>query len=533
MPDENPLRKIVPMSWTQFLYEAFIWPFLRAQRNVLAWILAGVVTIFLLHTSLREGVNGHDTCDFAGQWMHGRAFYRMEMPELFLVEPGSRWLEEGFKEKQHERQISDILKKGQRQELYNQGIAGPLYPPTACLPFSVFAQFIPSTAHAVMVCVYLVMCYGCGWFISQTSNGRMQWSEATLLTLFFPNNFMGLMLGQNQVLTLFILCAGWYCHARRLPFIAGLIWGLFAYKPVFAVALLIVPIALRSPRWFLGMAISGLLCVVATLPYTKGIDPWLRWLQVGKHAEEIYQTDRNWVWMSRDLVGLPRRKMWDAESFTEVMRHNIGVFRPGWNWSATSTDGQVMVRPHVWLFWGDEFNWEKHQQVYFEKDAAGAFISPWHLTLIGYLLLGIVAAGTVLVCWRTLPKYDEAGDEMVNGPNAIFLLIGSLLCVFHFMHYDLLSFALPVLLALAQWKDGGFFRRGFLIVWYLLWLSRTYAYFFGNAILEVPWETYLLLLLWLWMGWNCFFTWRPTVRRQIEREPEHYDHTEQAYHIDQ
>ncbi|MFT3878970.1 MAG: hypothetical protein QM703_04835 [Gemmatales bacterium] len=83
---------------------------------------------------------------------------------------------------------------------------------------------------------------------------------------------------------------------------------------------------------------------------------------------------------------------------------------------------------------------------------------------------------------------------------AVFLLTGSLLCVLHFMHYDLLSFALPVLIALSMlplWPIG---RRVLFAVWFLLWLSRTYAFFFGSAILELPWETFLLLFLWGWMG---------------------------------
>ncbi|HMO34598.1 MAG TPA: glycosyltransferase family 87 protein [Gemmatales bacterium] len=502
------------MSWSQFLYEAAVWPFLREQRNVLAWILSAVLTIYLLHTSLREGVNGHDTCDFAGQWMHGRAFYRMEMSGLYTVESGKGWLAEGYEGKEHDRQVNDVLKKGSRTELFDEGIAGPLYPPTATIPFSVFAQFKPAVAHAVVVCVYLALCYACGWFISQSTNRRIQWSEATLLTLFFPNNFMGLMLGQNQVLTLFILTAGWYCHARRLPFLAGLVWGLFAYKPVFAVALLLIPVVYRSPRWFLGMAISGMLFVAATLPY-GGIEPWLRWLRVGKHAEEIYQIDRNWVWMSRDLVGLPRRKMWDTQSFLDVMRHNVGVFQPGAVWTVSGTDGNVYTRPQFWLFWGEDFNWEKHQLVYFEFDKQGAPVTFIHLTIIGYALLITVALGTVLVGWRVIPPYEQASNAMVFGPPAIFVLTGSLLCVFHFMHYDLVSFALPVLLAVAQWKDGPRVRQVFMLAWYMFWLFRTYSFFFGNAILEAPWETYLLLLLWLWMGWCA---WADTsVTRGVSR----------------
>jgi hypothetical protein len=68
------------------------------------------------------------------------------------------------------------------------------------------------------------------------------------------------------------------------------------------------------------------------------------------------------------------------------------------------------------------------------------------------------------------------------------------------MHYDLLSFALPVLIAVSLWSSWPKLRRFLFLGWYLFWLSRTYAFFFGSAILEIPWETYLLLVLWAWMG---------------------------------
>lgn len=482
------------MTWTDFLFECVCWPFQRFQRHVLAWVLAVVVTISLIHTSLQESVNGHNTCDFAGQWMLGRCFYRELGPEFYTVETGKRILAEGYSDNVLDGLINDILKKGYQKDLYEQGIGGALYPPTASLLFSVLALFTPSTAHALAVFAYLLMCYLSGLMVSRITGQRLQWGEATLLILFFPNNFMGLMLGQNQALTLFILVTGWYCRHCGWPFVAGLVWGLFAYKPVFAVAMLLVPIALRSPRWFLGMAVSGLLFVAATLPYT-GFDSWFRWLQVGRHAEQLYQTDRNWIWMSRDLVGLPRRKMWDAESMLSVLRYNIGVWKPGGTWYIESEDGEQFFHPKVWLFFGDDFDWIKHQNVYLTTNEAGQRFSPWHVTVIGYVLLGGVAAITLLVSWRCNIRSDE-----LDGAGAVFVLTGSLLCVFHFMHYDLLSFALPVLIALSCWSHWPMLRRVLFLSWYLIWLSRTYSFFFGQAILEMPWETFLLLLLWVWMG---------------------------------
>jgi hypothetical protein len=493
------------MSWLLFLWEAACWPFQRTQRHVVAWMLSVVLTIYLLHTSLREGCNGHATCDFAGQWMHGRFFYREINDQLYLVEPGVKLLGEGFQGDDLTKQINDVLKKADHSTSYKEGIEGALYPPTASALFSMFAQYTPQVGHAVAVCVYLALCYVIGWLISDITQGRLQWGEAVLLTLFFPNNFMGLMLGQNQVLTLFILVLGWYCHSKRLPFVAGLVWGLFSYKPVFAVAMLLVPIAFRSPRWFFGMALGGLLCVGATLPFTKGVDAWMRWLKVGQGAELLYQTDRNWVWMSRDLVGLPRRKMWDQESFRNVWKNNIGVWQPGAQWRWTDTDtGESYFRPMAWLLWRDDHNQSLHQLTYVES-INGVDRSPLLQTFIGYGLLLTVIGLTLWTVMKTSPSYQRASDLIIDGPHAMFVLTGSLLSVFHFMHYDLLAFALPVLLALASWKYWRWGRRTFFVIWYLLWLSRTYAYFFGSAILELPWDTYLLLIFWFWTMWQCWY----------------------------
>lgn len=485
------------MNWTDSLYESVCWPFQRFQRHVLAWVLAGVVTLSLIQTSLREGVNGHETCDFAGQWMLGRFFYREVCPALYEVEAGQRILAEGFKDKALQTLAREILEKGIHDELYKQGVGGALYPPTASMLFSILAAFTPSTGHAVAVFSYLLMCYGSGWMISRITRQRLQWGEATLLLLFFPNNFMGLMLGQNQDLTLFILVAGWYCRHRGWPIVAGLVWGLFAYKPVFAVALLLIPLSLRSMRMFLGMALGGLFFIALTLPFTGGLKPWFRWLDVGRHAEQMYQTDRNWIWMSRDLVGLPRRKMWDSKSMVDVLGYSVGAWKPGAVWFRETEDGQRLFRPGVWLFWGEDFDESKHLQVYLDTIKEGVVVSPWYLTLIGYLLLGGVALITVLVSW-----FSKLRSATMDGTEEVFVLTGSLLCVFHFMHYDLASFALPVLIAVSMWSRWPLRRRILFLGWYLIWLSRTYAYFFGGyAILEIPWDTYLLLLLWAWMGW--------------------------------
>src|SRR5262249_25462775 len=136
-------------------------------------------------------------------------------------------------------------------------------------------------------------------------------------------------------------------------FSGGLVWALLAYKPVFAVAAALAPIILLRWRMVLGMAAGGAVYVAATLPFLlppderylwswneeqkswvwvmdgariqTAVEPWLRWKEVGEHAAYMYTYDRNWVWMSRDLAGLPRRAMWNWENLRNQARYVLGI----------------------------------------------------------------------------------------------------------------------------------------------------------------------------------------------------------------
>ncbi len=488
------------MTTWQCIKYILCWPFQRQPRNVLAWLLVVIVCWNYLFCCLRINVDGHITCDFAGQWMHGRAFFKQECDRLYYIDAGKEWLADGFEQPKLDEMIGDILKKGRSKEFPESGIEGPLYPPTASMLFSVLAPYKPQTAHALAIYSYLLMGIGCGWMISQITRGRLQTSEAALMLLLFPNNYMGLMLGQNQMLTLTIIVGGWYCFSKGLPLVGGLVWGLLAYKPVFAVALILVPIALPSLRMLIGMGLGGFVFVLATLPFTHGPAPWFRWLEVGKRSEHLYTIDRNWIWMSRDLVGLPRRKMWDAESLNDQVRYNIGVWQPGARWGYVDKDGDYIFAPAIWLFWHDKFDENKHQHVYQEWEN-GVLRSTWWPNVVGWSLLGGVAGITVLLGWLT----GRAGPMTIDprqatGPRAVFLLTGGLLCVYHFMHYDLVTFALPVILAVDLMPRWGWLRRSLLIAGLTGLGFCMCGYMNGGDSLRWPWETFLLIILWLWMA---------------------------------
>jgi hypothetical protein len=189
-------------------------------------------------------------------------------------------------------------------------------------------------------------------------------------------------------------------------------------------------------------------------------------------------------------------------------------------------------------------------------------------TLIGWSLLAAVVGVTALVAWRR-----QRQVRAFTGDAAAFLLLGSWLSCFHFMYYDVLLTALPVLMLLTEprrylqptfltiahgseaqpgeelieyhrpglalaWPGGAeFVQLGNRNVYVLSSLTLTLlALFaisdltlplleiavsvsakglqhgpvpmplrFSTALTGTPWNTFFLIALWAWCGWQ---TWR-------------------------
>jgi hypothetical protein len=341
---------------------------------------------------------------------------------------------------------------------------------------------MPSAAHAVLVVLYTQMAFLIGGLLKAITGGRLQMGEATLLVLIFPHFSMGITLGQNHVLTLLLLTLGWWLRTKGRPSAGGLVWGLLAFKPTLALAVVWVPLVLGGGRMFLGMVASGVLFCLATLP-VFGFDllvivddavvlnrehAWGKWLEVGQNATSIYASDPNWVWFSRDLLGLARRDMWDWHFVRDHVRASFST--------------------EMWDAWS-------RQRVDTGERA----------THIGAALMAGVIGLTVLLCAANAVGrrlvYRAMGERNF-GPWPAFALLGGLLSCYHFMWYDLLASALPVALFLA---DAGRLRRlgrGFLGLLLAGWFACTLNLAYGSGSVEFPLETFLLLALWLWAGWR-------------------------------
>src|SRR5262249_43993026 len=156
-------------------------------------------------------------------------------------------------------------------------IGGALYPPIHALLYAPIGLF-PRAGDAMPVFqVFAVACaYLAGLGTSLLSRGRIWWSVASLVVLLYPGCRAGLDLGPNPTITLAILTLGWALAVRGRDTAGGVVWGLLAFKPVWAAAFFLVPLLQRRRRFCLAMGLTGAALAAATLPFV-GAQAWLDW----------------------------------------------------------------------------------------------------------------------------------------------------------------------------------------------------------------------------------------------------------------
>ena len=262
-------------------------------------------------------------------------------------------------------------------------VGGPLYPPIHAFLYAPLALTNdPQAAYKFLQYLSLALTFTAGLAIRRIARGRIWWPLATLAVLLFPGYRSGLDLGQNQVVTLNILLWGWVLVVRHRDGWAGIVWGLLAFKPVWAVAFLVVPLVMGRWRMLLTMCLTGAAAVLLTLPVV-GVQVWLDWLAVGREATATYNVNENWITLSRDLTGLVRRATVD---FTKP---------PG------------------------------------ERDDPAI-----HRACVTLLLVVMVTTATVYRLRRR--------PGTVTGPAAGFVMLGAYLCCYRYMYYDALLALAPL-----------------------------------------------------------------------------------------
>jgi hypothetical protein len=395
-------------------------------------------------------------------------------------------------------------------------VGGPLYPPIHALVMYPLGRLRPSHAYRALQFFEMLLVVALGWGIRLLSQGKIWWPVGIAMVLFYPGFSTSLNLGQNSIVILSLLVWGWVFLSRGRPTCAGIIWGLMAFKPVWAAAFFLVPLVTGRWRFCLAMLATGAALAIATLPLV-GWQSWLEWLQVGSAATAVYNKDENWVFLSRDLLGIPKRWLLDFQA-----------------------PAQMRASPAA--------------------------------TAIGWGLLLSTATATVVVA-----RSRRDRNQVLAGPPAAFLLLGGWLCCFHFMYYDVLLTALPVVLLLSdprrylqpvvlsvsELRDGAtdlhrylgpalagsyplsttvaqvgvrqvVVRNSMTLTLLALFLVTDYLFpflsvavsvsapdlknlaiptpiKFSTSVLGTPWNTFCLIALWLWCGW---LWWRTPLKER-------------------
>lgn len=347
-----------------------------------------------------DGNYGHMQIDFGGQYMLGRVLVEGHGPDLYTRERHLEIARQRFP-REHEAPGQD---KSDAEKLVDwfpatedKVVSGPLYPPIhAFVMAPVAAIDSPQVAYRVWQAAMLLWLIAGGWAARVISRGAIWWPVGAAMLIGFSGARSGLDLGQNCALTVTLILAGWALRTRGRPVLAGVVWGLLAFKPVWAMSFFGALVFLRQWRMLAAMGATGLGLIAATLPVV-GVECWKNWLAVGKVASAIYLTDSNWIHLSRDVFGIPRRFM------------------------LTFIDGggqAIDDRPAV--------------------------------AYVGWAIWGFIAGVTAFVAWRRrLARH-------LHGPGPALAFLAAWLCTYRFMYYDSLIAAAGVMVLLAQ--PGRFLR---------------------------------------------------------------------------
>jgi hypothetical protein len=370
-------------------------------------------------------------------------------------------------------------------------LGGPLYPPThAFLYGPIGAIDNPQTAYFLFQWVCLAAAALSGWCVTVISRGRIWWSIATTVILLYPGGRAGLDLGQNQYITLAIVMGGWALACRGYHYTGGAVWGLLAFKPVWGLAFILVPVLMRNWRFVIGTGVCGCLFVLLTVPFV-GVQGWQEWLTIGQQASAKYDVIENWTNLCRDVYGLPRRGMLD---FSKPESERV---TPEVTLASRACLGFVMLSTVGVYAWRG--NWRRTTGLSAGFLLLGAFLSCYRfmyydvvLSLVGYAALLAYPAWTLNTSQGELQRPTNTADRRVR----LFTSSFPLTVLVALLVYDnvLIGVKPQVTAALDRWPAFRTDEHGNQL-WYSPKVSAACDY-------NHPVDTLLIVALWAWCGWR-------------------------------
>jgi hypothetical protein len=310
-------------------------------RYVLTWIVALAITVGVAIRARHafdgrymekpadqhraDGNLGHALVDFGAQWLmarmivtgHGDELYHRDVQREILTATYPRSDESPEQDESDAERLLGWLVTAPPRSADEPKIGGALYPPIQAILYAPLGLLEPRPAYRLTQCVSLVLTWLAGAAFAGIARGRVWWPLATSVLMIFPGYAGALDLGQNSILSLTILLCGWWLVTGGHDVAAGVLWGFLAFKPTWAVAFLLMPLLTRRWRMALAMVATGFLLALATLPVV-GWEQWSHWLRIGRHAAAAYDVDENWIFLGRDLLGIPRRWLLDFQQDREI-----------------------------------------------------------------------------------------------------------------------------------------------------------------------------------------------------------------------
>ena len=266
-----------------------------SDRSILIRVMIRIAALAAVgfYVGTAHLTRGHEA-DFGKQWLAARLVATGQGRQLFDLGVQREELEKNY--------TPEAIDHG----IWREGIGGPTYPPTFAVVFAPLGRLSPAAAQWAIVQISVLLVIVSARTLSRLTAGRISAEAATLATLCLPSFFLAVGVGQNSAISLAVFVIGFALLAERRDFAAGLVWGLFAIKPTWGLAIAWIPVVTLRPRAYLGMATSASALVVLTIPIC-GIHSWFDWLAVAGQTERYYQMLPRWTALSRDLPGLLRR----------------------------------------------------------------------------------------------------------------------------------------------------------------------------------------------------------------------------------